>query len=168
MGSILVARRAGWNMAATAMVRRKAGTEAKIAGSLGWTPYRKLDRYRVRATAASSPAAVPAKARRRPWRSRAFLTRLGSAPRARRMPSSRVRCVVGEGMLLVVSGLVVGLIISVAAGRGLTSILYNVSAWDGPAFFGAVSILALVALIACCVPAQRATRVDPMVALRYE
>ncbi len=78
------------------------------------------------------------------------------------------RLVVGQGMFLVGAGLGVGLMITAAIGRGLTSILYNVSVWDGPAFFSAILILAVVALIACCVPARRATRVDPIIALRTE
>jgi putative ABC transport system permease protein len=78
------------------------------------------------------------------------------------------RLVLGQGMLLVGIGLVLGLIIAAATGRGLTSVLYNVSVWDGPPFLCAILILTIVTLIACFVPARRATRVDPMVALRYE
>jgi putative ABC transport system permease protein len=78
------------------------------------------------------------------------------------------RLVLGHGMLLVAIGLGFGLILAVSTGRGLASLLYNVSAWDPPAFFGAIMTLAVVALVACWLPARRATRVDPIVALRSE
>jgi putative ABC transport system permease protein len=78
------------------------------------------------------------------------------------------RLVLGHGMLLVAIGLGFGLILAVSTGRGLASLLYNVSAWDPPAFFGAIVTLAVVALVACWLPARRATRVDPIVALRTE
>jgi len=76
--------------------------------------------------------------------------------------------VLGHGMLLVAIGLVFGFILAVSTGRGLASLLYNVRAWDPPAFFGAIMTLAVVALVACWLPARRATRVDPIVALRSE
>jgi putative ABC transport system permease protein len=78
------------------------------------------------------------------------------------------RLVIGHGMLLVGIGLGFGLIIAISTGRGLASLLYNVSAWDPPAFFGAIITLGGVALVACWLPARRATRVDPIVALRSE
>lgn len=78
------------------------------------------------------------------------------------------RLVLGQGMLLVGIGLVCGWILAISTGRGLASVLYNVSAWDLPAFLAATTALALVALIACWLPARRATRVDPIVALRTE
>jgi len=78
------------------------------------------------------------------------------------------RLVLGHGMLLVGIGLGLGLIIAVSTGRGLASLLYNVSAWDPPAFFAAIITLGLVASVACWLPARRATRVDPIVALRSE
>jgi putative ABC transport system permease protein len=53
-------------------------------------------------------------------------------------------------------------------GRLVVSLLYNVHPPDIPAAFCAVIALSVVALIACCVPARRATRVDPIVALREE
>jgi putative ABC transport system permease protein len=56
----------------------------------------------------------------------------------------------------------------VAAGRALMSLLYNVGAVDAGAVLIAVFSLLVVALIACCVPARRATRVDPIIALRTE
>jgi putative ABC transport system permease protein len=78
------------------------------------------------------------------------------------------RLVLGHGMLLVTIGLGFGLIVALSTGRGLASLLYNVSVWDPPAFFGAIITLAVVALVACWLPARRATRVDPIVALRSE
>jgi putative ABC transport system permease protein len=78
------------------------------------------------------------------------------------------RLVLGQGMLLVGIGLACGLIVAASTGRGLTSVLYNVTVWDPPAFLGAIGTLAVVALVACWLPALRATRVDPIVALRTE
>jgi putative ABC transport system permease protein len=78
------------------------------------------------------------------------------------------RLVLGQGFLLVGIGLITGLLLAVSTGRALASILYNVSAWDLTGFFSAALVLVGVALIACCVPARRATRVDPIVALRTE
>jgi putative ABC transport system permease protein len=78
------------------------------------------------------------------------------------------RLVLAQGMLLVVSGLIIGLLGAVGAGRGLQSVLYGVGGFDAPALSFALFALAMVALIACWLPARRATRVDPMVALRAE
>jgi putative ABC transport system permease protein len=78
------------------------------------------------------------------------------------------RLVLGHGMLLVAIGVGFGLIMAVSTGRSLASLLYNVSAWDPPAFFAAIFTLAAVAFVACWLPARRATHVDPIVALRSE
>jgi putative ABC transport system permease protein len=78
------------------------------------------------------------------------------------------RLVLGQGMLLVVSGLIIGMFGAFGAGRGLQSVLYGVGGSDAPALSFALFALAVVALIACWLPARRATRVDPMVALRTE
>jgi putative ABC transport system permease protein len=76
--------------------------------------------------------------------------------------------VLREGMLLAVAGLVFGLGGTYFVGRAMQSILYEVSAID-PVAVGAVAVVLLVAaVLACYVPARRATRVDAMVALRYE
>jgi putative ABC transport system permease protein len=79
-----------------------------------------------------------------------------------------LKLVVLQGMKMVVVGLVLGLIASFALTRVMASLLFNVSATD-PATFILVSLmLAAVAFFASFIPARRATRVDPMVALRYE
>jgi putative ABC transport system permease protein len=78
------------------------------------------------------------------------------------------RLVLGQGFLLVAIGLVAGLLLAVSTGRALASILYGVSVWDLTGFLSAAVILIGVSLVACCVPARRATSVDPIVALRTE
>ncbi|HJT44663.1 MAG TPA: ABC transporter permease [Chthoniobacterales bacterium] len=78
------------------------------------------------------------------------------------------RLVLGHGITLVGVGIVVGLLGAVAMGRGLMSLLYNVGALDTGAVIIAIVSLSTVALIACTVPARRATRVDPIIALRTE
>ena len=83
-------------------------------------------------------------------------------------PRDVLRLVVGQGMQLVVAGILLGIAGALALTRLMASLLYRVSPSD-PATFVVVSVLlALVALIACYVPARRAMRVDPMVALRTE
>lgn len=79
-----------------------------------------------------------------------------------------MRLVVGQGIVLSGAGGAVGIAVAVAVTRYLRSMLYDVHTND-PATIAAVAILlSFVALAACYVPARRATRVDPMVALRYE
>jgi predicted permease len=78
------------------------------------------------------------------------------------------KLVLSQGMSLMAIGIAIGLVGAVAAGRALMSLLYNVGAFDAGAVLIAVFSLLTVALIACCVPARRATRVDPIIALRTE
>ncbi len=76
--------------------------------------------------------------------------------------------VIKEGMSLVLFGVVVGVVGSYALTRAMRSLLFDVSATDPTTFSFVPLLLAVVGFIACYIPARRATRVDPLVALRYE
>jgi predicted permease len=79
-----------------------------------------------------------------------------------------LRLVLGDGMRLVLVGTALGMAGALGGARGLESFLYGVSSRDAPTLAAVAAVLALVALAACLVPARRAARVDPLVALRSE
>jgi putative ABC transport system permease protein len=76
--------------------------------------------------------------------------------------------VIRQGMLPVVIGMTLGLAASLALTRLMKSLLFEVSATDPMTFVVSALLLILVALLACWIPARRATKVDPLVALRFE
>jgi ABC-type antimicrobial peptide transport system permease subunit len=79
-----------------------------------------------------------------------------------------VRMVIRQGMALVAAGLAIGLPLALAATRLLTSLLFETTPHDVAAFAGATVVLCVVACAACAAPAIRASRVDPMQALRID
>ena len=76
--------------------------------------------------------------------------------------------VLGQGLLLTLIGLAAGIAVSLALTRYLKSVLFGVTATDLLTYAAVALLLCLVSLVACYIPARRATKVDPMVALRYE
>jgi ABC-type antimicrobial peptide transport system permease subunit len=79
-----------------------------------------------------------------------------------------LRLVMQEVLILVVVGLIVGVAASLALGRLIESQLFEMKAGDPAVFAGAIAVVALVSVLAGYVPARRASRIDPMEALRWE
>jgi predicted permease len=83
-------------------------------------------------------------------------------------PPDILRFIVGQGIALSAAGAMLGILGALGVTRYLGSLLYGVRPFDPLTFFAVALLLGLVALAACYFPARRATRVDPMIALRYE
>jgi putative ABC transport system permease protein len=84
-------------------------------------------------------------------------------------PRGRVlRDVLGDGLKLVLAGLGIGVVVALVLTQFLRWLLFGVEAYDPITFFGVVLVLGTIGLLACLLPARRASRVDPLVALRYE
>jgi ABC-type antimicrobial peptide transport system permease subunit len=82
--------------------------------------------------------------------------------------SDVLRMVLRQGMMPVLAGLAGGAVAALAIGRSIASLLFQVSPRDPIAFTAATTVLLLVSVAACLVPARRATQVDPTEALRFE
>ena len=83
-------------------------------------------------------------------------------------PRDLMRAVLAEGGTLSAAGLVIGTVVSIGIARALTGLLFGVRPVDPLTYAAIALLLGASALVACYLPARRAARVDPMVALRYE
>lgn len=79
-----------------------------------------------------------------------------------------LRLVMGESMILVIAGVVIGVAVALWASRFVATLLYGLAATDTFTLVGAIAVMLLVSALAGFLPARRAARVDPMVALRYD
>lgn len=79
-----------------------------------------------------------------------------------------LKLIIGQGLRLTLIGMGLGLVGSYAPTRVMTNLLFGVSATDPVTFAGVTLLLTAVTLLACYIPARRVTRVDPVMALRYE
>jgi putative ABC transport system permease protein len=82
--------------------------------------------------------------------------------------SDVLHMILGEGVRITLIGVAIGLIAAVGLTRLITKVIYGVGANDPFTFIGVALLLTTVALAACYIPARRAMRVDPIVALRHE
>jgi putative ABC transport system permease protein len=83
-------------------------------------------------------------------------------------PASVLRMIMGQGLGLVFAGLVIGLAGALALTRLMSTLLFGVTPTDPITFAGVALVFLIAALLACYVPARRATRIDPLIALRSE
>jgi putative ABC transport system permease protein len=83
-------------------------------------------------------------------------------------PRDMLRLIVGQGLRLAIFGVGIGLAAAFVLTHFLSSMLFGVSTADPISYLAVVTLLLVVVIVACYVPARRAMRVDPMVALRYE
>ncbi|MGC1655521.1 MAG: ABC transporter permease [Candidatus Acidiferrales bacterium] len=83
-------------------------------------------------------------------------------------PANVMRLILANGMAMVIAGIVVGLGLSVILAKFMNTLLFGIGIFDAASFLSTALLLILVALGACYLPARRAMRVDPIVALRYE
>src|SRR4029079_10604457 len=97
-------------------------------------------------------------------RTRDFGVRMALGASARQI----LRSVIGEGLQLTLVGLAIGAALSVLSGRALASVLFGVTPADPSTYAGVVVVLSAASIIACYIRAWRASRVDPMEALRQE
>jgi putative ABC transport system permease protein len=79
-----------------------------------------------------------------------------------------LREVLRHGLALAVGGIAVGLVGALAVGRAMAGVLYGVGSTDAAVLLGVPLVLGGIALLACYLPARRATRIDPLLALRSE